>query len=369
MTQVTFIFFTIVVLLKPCLLVLSQNAEPCNSAINYNDIVNFDTTDMFCQTVWKPKTDYVLRYAQVRPDVWSFLLSASNTNSWLGIGFSTNGLMDGSSAMVGWVYQNGTGIIKQYYLQDKDRDKVVPDAGELIVVDNSTAVFIQSNRIHLAFQINTAEPRKDLLYAVGPYGVFPVAIDGLKLTEHRDKGQASLDYTTGRSKSMKSPYTGIRRTHGAINMLGWGILMPIGAIVARYFKQWDPIWFYSHIAIQVFSFLFGLVGFILGFVVDGFINAKVTHHKNIGILILILGFFQVMALFIRPKRGTKPRKYWNWYHHNAGRIMVIFAVSNIFYGIRLGMEGSSWYGTYAVILALMVIAAIILEIRLCRLRK
>lgn len=77
---------------------------------------------------------------------------------------------------------------------------------------------------------------------------------------------------------------------------------------------------------------------------------------------------QVMAVLIRPKKGSKPRKYWNWYHHNAGRILVIFAISNIFYGIRLGMEGSSWYGTYAVIVALMVIVAIILEIRLWRQR-
>ena len=82
----------------------------------------------------------------------------------------------------------------------------------------------------------------------------------------------------------------------------------------------------------------------------------------------MLDFLQVMAVLIRPKKGSKPRKYWNWYHHNAGRIMVIFAISNIFYGIRLGMEGSSWYGTYAVILALMLIVAIVLEIRLCRQR-
>lgn len=97
---------------------------------------------------------------------------------------------------------------------------------------------------------------------------------------------------------MSSPYTGIRRTHGALNMIGWGILMPIGVIVARYFRQWDPIWFYSHIAIQIFSFLFGLVGFILGFVVEGFTKAEVTHHKNIGILILTLGCLQVRFIYI-----------------------------------------------------------------------
>lgn len=74
--------------------------------------------------------------------------------------------------------------------------------------------------------------------------------------------------------------------------------MPIGAIVARYFRQWDPIWFYSHMAIQIFGFLFGLVGFVLGFVVKDFLRAQVTHHKNIGILILILGCLQVRYIYI-----------------------------------------------------------------------
>lgn len=151
-------------------------------------------------------------------------------------------------------------------------------------------------------------------------------------------------------------------------MLGWGILIPIGAIVARYFRQWDPIWFYSHTAIQIFGFLFGLVAFILGFVLEGFINAKIGHHKNLGIVILVLGSLQVMALLVRPQKGSKVRKYWNWYHHNAGRIMIIFIISNIFYGIHLGMEGPSWYGTYAVIVAILFIGAIILEIRLWKQR-
>ncbi|CAO2818936.1 unnamed protein product [Amaranthus hypochondriacus] len=367
MNRVAFVFFAIFLLRDRCLQVLSQNAEECNSDVNFNDNVQFDTTAMFCQTVWGDK-DYVLRYVQAGTELWSFLLSAPNTNSWLALGFSSNGLMIGSSAMVGWIYQNGTTMVKQYYLKDKNPEKVTPDAGELNVKLNSTTVFTRSNRIYLAFQLNTKQPQKSLLYAVGPYGQLPTAKDELRLKEHRDKDSASLDYTTGRSNTISSPYTGIRRTHGALNMIGWGILMPIGAIVARYFRQWDPIWFYSHATIQIFAFLFGLVGFILGFVVEGFIKAEVTHHKNIGILILILGCLQVMAVLIRPKKGSKPRKYWNWYHHNAGRIMIILAISNIFYGIRLGMEGSSWYGTYAVILALMFIVAIVLEIRLCRQR-
>jgi len=76
-------------------------------------------------------------------------------------------------------------------------------------------------------------------------------------------------------------------------MIGWGILMPIGTMAARYLRKWDPIWFYSHTAIQILSFLFGLVGFVLGFDLEGSTNASVEHHKNLGITVFLLGCLQV----------------------------------------------------------------------------
>lgn len=92
-------------------------------------------------------------------------------------------------------------MVKQYYLKDKNPEKVTPDAGELNVKLNSTTVFTRSNRIYLAFQLNTKQPQKSLLYAVGPYGQLPTAKDELRLKEHRDKDSASLDYTTGKVDS------------------------------------------------------------------------------------------------------------------------------------------------------------------------
>lgn len=349
-------------------LVHSQSTtDSCSNNINLNDIINFDTTAMTCEVVWNPH-GYILRHAQAATDVWSFLLSAPYRNNWIGMGFSKNGLMIGSSAMVGWVNPNGTGTGLQYLLKDQDPNKVVPNQGELKLVENTTTVIRQGNLVYLAFQLNAPQPLIEVLYAVGPNGKLPNDKNGLKLTQHQDRVSTTLNYATGKSQTQSSPYAGLRKTHGALNMLGWGILMPIGAIVARYFKEWDPIWYYSHAAIQGLGWLFGLVGFILGFVTQGFIHAQVEHHKNLGITILVVGCLQVTALLLRPQKGSKFRKYWNWYHHNAGRILVILAISNIFYGIHLGMEGPSWYGTYAVILVILVIAAIAMEIRSWRQR-
>ncbi|MBA0617825.1 hypothetical protein Godav_027243, partial [Gossypium davidsonii] len=50
-----------------------------------------------------------------------------------------------------------------------------------------------------------------------------------------------------------------------------------------------------------------------------------------------------------PGKESKVRKYWNWYHHNGGRIVILIAIANVFYGIHLGEDdGTSWNAAYAV---------------------
>lgn len=39
--------------------------------------------------------------------------------------------------------------------------------------------------------------------------------------------------------------------HGLFMILSWGILLQAGAFIARYFRQFDPLWFKLHRAFQV----------------------------------------------------------------------------------------------------------------------
>jgi uncharacterized membrane protein len=73
---------------------------------------------------------------------------------------------------------------------------------------------------------------------------------------------------------------------------------------------------------------------------------------------------QVMAFLARPEKSSKVRKYWNWYHYSVGRILIIFAVANVFYGIHLGKEGREWKGGYGGVLAILFVIALILEVRM-----
>ena len=72
-----------------------------------------------------------------------------------------------------------------------------------------------------------------------------------------------------------------------------------------------------------------------------------------------------MALLVRPGKKAKVRKYWNFYHHNLGRIAVAFAVGNIFYGLSLAGEGRSWTIGYGVFLGIWFVVSLVLEVRLC----
>lgn len=79
-------------------------------------------------------------------------------------------------------------------------------------------------------------------------------------------------------------------------MMGWGILIPIGAMVARYLKHMNPLWFYVHTGIQSLGFILGLSGVIAGLVLDNRIDANVNKHKGLGITILAFGCLQVSTL-------------------------------------------------------------------------
>jgi hypothetical protein len=103
----------------------------------------------------------------------------------------------------------------------------------------------------------------------------------------------------GGSSSGSSFPEGLKRTHGALNLFAWGVLLPIGAIVARYCRGWDPLWFYLHAGIQFVGFILGLAGVVAGVSLYGKIKADVPAHRGLGIFVLVLGILQVCTFCLR----------------------------------------------------------------------
>jgi len=104
-------------------------------------------------------------------------------------------------------------------------------------------------------------------------------------------------FETGSSATTGNSYTILKRSHGILNIFGWGILIIMGAIVARYFKEWDPFWFYFHASVQSLGFVLGVTGVISGFVLNNQLHTDVSLHKVLGIIIFVLACLQVFIYF------------------------------------------------------------------------
>lgn len=82
-----------------------------------------------------------------------------------------------------------------------------------------------------------------------------------------------------------------------LNAVSWGILMPLGAIIARYmrvFKSADPAWFYLHVACQTSAYIVGVAGWGTGLKLGSeSVGIKYSAHRNIGITLFCLGTLQV----------------------------------------------------------------------------
>ncbi|KAL3724987.1 hypothetical protein ACJRO7_030062 [Eucalyptus globulus] len=271
--------------------------------------------------------------------------------------------MVGSSAMVGWVSLS-VFVMKQYELDDKTPAQVKPDQGSLTL--NLSLIGLQSNHTYMRFQLITAQPE------------FMLGSD-YWLVQHQDKTAVFVNFASDQAPSimglfgmqiagqakprLSRRYTGLRRSHGILNILGWSILMIAGIIVARHCKQYDPMWFFVRAAVQSSAFVLGLLGIICGFVLENKSSASsVSTHKDLGIFILVLGCLQVMAIWVRPRKGLKVREYWNWYHQNVGRVLITFAIANVFYGIHLGEEGKKWNLAYGISIGVLSVILIVLEI-------
>ena len=135
-----------------------------------------------------------MQYHQDKNNVLRIVLSTMYSTGWVGMGFSRDGLMIGSSAMVGWIGKKGLPHIRQFALRGKSSSKVVVDRGFLVSNDHDHTVVVQQAKIYLAFQLRFSYrlTHQHIIMAFG--NSIPVKN---KLTRHQDKTSFTFDFTTG----------------------------------------------------------------------------------------------------------------------------------------------------------------------------
>ncbi|KFK41157.1 hypothetical protein AALP_AA2G093000 [Arabis alpina] len=156
-----------------------------------------------------------------------------------------------------------------------------------------------------------------------------------------------------------------RNIHGILNGVSWGIMMPIGAIIARYLrvaKSADPAWFYIHVFCQSSAYIIGVAGWATGLKLGGESpGIQFGTHRAIGIALFCLATVQVFAMFLRPKPEHKYRLYWNIYHQTIGYTVIVLAVVNVFKGLDILSPEKQWRNAYTAIIVALGIAATVLE--------
>ncbi|KAM3326035.1 cytochrome and DOMON domain-containing protein [Capsicum chacoense] len=180
--------------------------------------------------------------------------------------------------------------------------------------------------------------------------------------------KGTLDLLSGESKTDASGDSKVKKKniHGILNAISWGMLFPIGIIIARYlrtFQSADPAWFYLHVSFQCSAYVIGVAGWATGLKLGSESKGITYHvHRNIGITLFCLATLQVFALLLRPKKDHKYRLYWNIYHHGVGYTMLILSLINVFKGLDILDPATKWRSAYIVILVVLGVIALLLEV-------
>lgn len=137
---------------------------------------------------------WLLQYSKDQDDVLSIVLATAYATGWVGMGFSKDGMMVGSSAMVGWMGKTGIPHIEQYYLGGKSNSEVKLNPGQLLTTSVRPTVVVELAKIYIAFQLQFSAPitQQKVLFALGTK--IPV---NKRLTIHTDETSISFDFSAG----------------------------------------------------------------------------------------------------------------------------------------------------------------------------
>lgn len=137
--------------------------------------------------------------------------------------------------------------------------------------------------------------------------------------------------------------------HGVLMLIGWGLLLPSGAIVAKFLKHRpDSLWFKIHRVCQMLGLIVAIIGFAIILVNSNALmdkgSASLNHpHAVMGIVTMSIGLFQPFNALLRPhapeegsdQKKTTLRLVWEVVHKGLGWGVLVLAAVTIGIGTTL----------------------------------
>ncbi|KAF3451839.1 hypothetical protein FNV43_RR07935 [Rhamnella rubrinervis] len=339
-------------------LFLSSSAQTCNS-------YSFSANQVFSACNDLPYLNSFLHWTYDQSSgklQMAFRQTGVTSSTWVAWAINPTATgMAGSQSLVAYPQSSGAPVV--YTAPIADYGTTLARGNLTYEVSDLTATYQNNEMVIFAtWTLPTTVTTINQVWQTGP-------LSGTTIQSHSTTNTANLNskgtlnLLSGQSQTQGGGNSRLkkRNTHGVLNAVSWGILMPAGAIIARYmrvFKSADPAWFYLHVTCQTSAYIVGVAGWATGLKL-GSDNGKIQHttHRNIGITLFCLGTLQVFALLLRPKKDHKFRLYWNIYHHSVGYTVIILSIVNIFKGFDILDPEEKWKNAYiGVIIALGAIA-------------
>lgn len=125
------------------------------------------------------------------------ILTGIHENNWISVGVSRDGMMVGSSAVVGWMNNDGkSGTVKQYFLSGRmTSEEGIPDRGDLKFTNVTPTIVLKDKMIYMGFQLQFPQRlnRQPFLFACG----FGKPAENNILPKHKYRSSLAVDFSRG----------------------------------------------------------------------------------------------------------------------------------------------------------------------------
>jgi len=259
--------------------------------------------------------------------------------AWVSIGFSLNGRMIGSEAVIGIP---GSTTLK-YNLNGYTDNLVQPMPQEQQTLTDASTVF-QNGQTIMKFTKIMKEPGEveilfgdnDFLWA---HGSAPA------LTYHASRSAFVLNLSSGAAQELTAPNKGLWLAHGVMLFLAWGVFVPF-AVQASLLRKLLPeggIWLQIHRGLNTIS----LALFIAGFAISVATTKKEEQphfsnpHRRMGLAMFIMAILQVIGGIVRPHNPLEGEKKkpvrvgWEVGHRVLGVSLLACGFWQMYEGILL----------------------------------
>lgn len=152
--------------------------------------------------------------------------------------------------------------------------------------------------------------------------------------------RAELDALKGKSYDQTVIYV-----HAGLQILAWGILIPIGVAIAWTQKvHLDSNWLFHHRTIMLLAMFLSLCSVVMLMIIGPGIGAvSQSLHAILGIGVLFAGLLNMFSGLIRPKYNisandekSKSRCFFEAIHIALGRTATVIGIPTLLTGIQIG---------------------------------